>query len=236
MYPAKISRIIFNYNKLRVRFHVAFESDVHREFDYENKVYTSINNVGYLTLEVTQDKGSINDKSRSLMITEKSMFSIINFLNKTIDNLYKEDIYAYDNSRLVIYSDIADKCRVISRTPYGILMSKPSIIYDANDIAYEGITLFINNTANIVELPIDMLEALRYTLLKVDFVLYSQALMNYYITYYKINDDNPYNNNQQKQQTRNNRPVIDWTTKDDNPQTMTKFVKRENQFDKLLNP
>ena len=170
------------------------------------------------------------------MITEKSMFSIINFLNKTIDNLYKEDIYAYDNSRLVIYSDIADKCRVISRTPYGILMSKPSIIYDANDIAYEGIILFINNTANIVELPIDMLEALRYTLLKVDFVLYSQALMNYYITYYKINDDNPYNNNQQKQQTRNNRPVIDWTTKDDNPQTMTKFVKRENQFDKLLNP
>lgn len=195
--------------KLRMRFHVRFDTEnMHKEFDYNDKVYASINYVSFITLENIANP-EMNDLSKSIMITEKNIFSVITMLNAIINRLYKHDIYAYENEKLIIYDDEIKKHTIVTRLyGGGSLMVRPTIVYDENDMSYEGVTLFINNTMNGIDLPIDALESLRYYISKIDFFLYSQALINYHILYYGINNSTV----EQKKQSTEKR-YIQWEDK-----------------------
>lgn len=231
MKPVKISQQLFTYSKFRIRFHVKIDNDSHKEYDFNNKVYTHINYQSYITMEILTDN-NVNDMSNSMMITERNMFAIVNFLNKSINHIYKDDLYAMKNKKLIMYNDIAKNCREVVQTPTGTLMSKPTIIYDENEMAYEGISLFINNTNNMIDIPIDSLEAIRYTILKVDFILYANSIVNYYINYYKVNSDNPTQTNK----FQPSKKQIDWNVQPDKSHTTATFNRGRDTFDTLLNP
>lgn len=233
MRPAKISQQLFTYSKLRIRFHVKIDNDGHKEYDFNNKVYTHINYQSHITMEIVTDNNLTNDMSHSMMITERNMFAVVNFLNKTINHIYRDDLYAMQNKKLILYDDIAKQCREVVQTPTGILMSKPTIIYDENEMAYEGVSLFINNTHNMIDIPIDSLEAIRYNILKVDFILYTNSILNYYINYYKVNEDNPTQTNNRFQ---SNKKHIDWNIQPDKSYTTATFNRGKDEFDTLLNP
>ena len=70
--------------------------------------------------------------------------------------------------------------RLFNIGPNQRMVIKPAIIYDENEISYEGVVLYINKTANYVELPIDAFEALYYTLKETNIFVYSQLMINYY--------------------------------------------------------
>lgn len=201
------------------------------EYDYNDKMYTSLSISSYLTMEI-YDKKSQHDISKSIMITDKNIFSVITATNTIIKNIYDNPIYATDRGKLIIYEDLAEKFKVIRHFSNGAIMYKPVIIYDENDVSYEGARLCINNSGNYVDLTIESLEALRYCLTKIDFIAYSQLLYNYYELHYGGDVDVV----KKKPEHYGGRPHIDWGFP--TQQTTATFSRKKDDigFDKLLNP
>lgn len=225
MKPDKISRVLFHTNNFRIRFHVPID-EFHKEFTFNDKSYTTLSISSYITMEIL-NKGK-PEIGNSIMVTDKNIFSVITATDKIISNLYNEAIYAMNGDDLIIYSDMAEKHKVIRSLGTGAIMYKPVIVYDTNEVSYEGVMLAINNTANSVELTIDHLEALRYCLTKIDFVAYSQLLINYYQSVYG-------GGAQANKVTRNKpRPKIVW----DQPESTTTatFTRTTDEFGKLIDP
>lgn len=220
--------------KLRIRFHVKIDSDNHKEFDFNQKTYTAITYPSFITLE-NMNNTNQNDSTKSIMITEKNIFSLITALNSMKNKLYNENLYIIENKKLVLLNDVAVKNTVTTQLyGGGIIAMKPSIVYDENDNQYEGVTLFINNTGNAIDLTIDELEAVLYCVTKVDFFTYSQLIINYFIYYYKVDTDNSHPVTTSSANSKyTNKPNIDWSSE---PKTVANFKKGEDEFSKLLNP
>ena len=227
MLPAKITKTIMLLGKLRVRFHVKLDSNMHNEWDFNQQTYTSLSPISYVTIENTDNPGV----DTSVMITPGNIFSLITALNRIVKNIYEQPIYATRNGKLVMYDDEANKHRVMTQLyGGGALMFKPTIIYDQNETAYEGITMSINNTDNNVNLSIDQLEAFQYCIGKIDFTIYSQLLINYVVSYYGYNKDS------KKPIQPNRKPVIDWsapTQQQEHIQT-TFTRKKTNEMEELM--
>ena len=192
-YPEKITRVLYTYNKLNVKLHVKILSDknepLHVEYEYGKKKYVKLDNFAYLTIDM-MEPGEWN-QSKSIMVTQYNIHIIISAINKVIDSIYKSDIYATkSNGNIVFYKDNAVKARqqINVVAPNGAILIEPTVVYDDNDIGYEGVNLFINKPENMVQLPIHYLEALKYTLEKIDLFHYSQMLLNYFVTYYGKSD------------------------------------------------
>ena len=232
MIPVKITRVVTQLGKLRVRFHVKFDIESsHREFDFNDNLYTSLNYSTFLTWDILSNNNT-SDMSQSIMITERNIFSVISTLNSMVKKLYKHDIYAYEDDRLIIYEDEAKKHTLVSKLyGSGVIMFKPTIVYDENETSYEGVALYINNTGNIVELPIEALESLTYTMTHIDFFTYSQALVNYYMSYYGINVNNPMSKGVDD---KPNTKRIDWSEPASST-TTANFRRGVDEMDKLFN-
>lgn len=225
MKPSRISRTLFQVNNLRIRFHVPLD-EYHNEFEFNNKLYTSLTVNPYITIEILTNGKS--DMTKSIVITDKNIFSIITATDTIISNICNNAIYAMDGTKVIIYSDMAEKYKVIRTLSNGAIMYKPIIVYDNNDISYEGVALYINNTANSVELTMDMLDALRYCLSKIDFIAYSQLMINYYQTYYAGSVSQPtHKENKPKQK-------IDWSKPPQEGMTTSTFTRNANEFEKLI--
>jgi hypothetical protein len=226
MLPAKITKTIMLLGKLRVRFHLKLDNNMHNEWDYNHQVYTSLSPVSYATIENTDNPGV----ETSVMVTPGNIFSVITAANRIIKNIYEQPIYATRNGKLIIYDDEANKHRVLTQLyGSGALMFKPTIIYDQNETAYEGAALSINNTDNTVNLSIDQLEAFRYCITKIDFAVYSQLLMNYVVSYYGYNKDT------NKSQQPGRKPSIDWSTPTQQEHIQTTFTrKKNNEMEELM--
>lgn len=181
------------YNKVRLRFHLKITEETHKEFKFGGKLYSSLNSLGFVTLEYMDGQYDYENNTTSVMITDKSIYGLLTALKDAINNLYTYDIYYKENGELRMYEEEANKYSIAKRLyGGGAIMLRPTIVYDENETSYEGISLCVNTTNNRIDLPLETLEALYYTLTKVDFFIYTQSLLTYYITYYNIDEENTY--------------------------------------------
>lgn len=221
--------------KLIVKFHVKFiDSEVryHNDYEFNQTCYAVTNYPSYLSLEILQDKNNPWDPSNSVIVTQRNIFSIVKGLDKIIKNIYTNDIFAIKDGNIVAYTDEVKKNTVTVNIPFSknAIMLIPGVIYDENNTSYEGATIYLNNTANGAGLVIDSLEALRDILSKVDFFLYSQSLVNYYLKYYNCNEDKPVQREYKPRIERNN---VDFQT---GAKVESNFVrnKSNDEFNNLL--
>lgn len=187
-----------NFKNLVLKIHVRVfneQGNCHNEYEYMNNLYLKLDTNVYLTLEIVSDEWS---KDKTLLISQNNIQSIVSMIKKVIKDIYNENIFANKaDGEIIAYKDMVDKfTRKISL--YGTnqqILIRPGVIYDDNEVSYEGAILYINKFENKAELPIEMLEALYYTLSNIDLFTYSQLLLNYYISYYKKSDENLFADN-----------------------------------------
>ena len=195
--PEKITRTILNFKNLVLKIHVRIMNDqgsYHSEYEYMNSLYLKLDTNVYLTLEIMSDEWS---KDKTLIITQNNIQGVVNTLKNILHDIYSENIFANKpNGEIIAYKDMVDKfTRKISL--YGTsqqMLIRPGVIYDDNEVSYEGAILYINRFENKVELPIELLETLYYTLKEIDLFSYSQLLINYFVSYYKNGNTNLFEN------------------------------------------
>lgn len=188
----KISRVIIEpVKKLRLRMHAKLvnrkegrKENFHKLFSApDGGKYLSLDIQSFMTLELTEGEW---DKSKTIIIDQKNIYQIIKGMKKIIDDIYDRDkgIFAIKkNKETVIYKEQAERSTVkLYNLNYNQRMVlTPAIVYDENEVSYEGVVMFMNKSENYVEFPIDAFEALYYCLEKADLFVYSQELVNYFI-------------------------------------------------------
>ena len=95
--------------KFRVRFHLKLDGDIVNEYRFNDKVYLNISTTSYVTFDNLNIPINERGMDSSVMITNKSIFSTITSMNKMKNNLYENDIFAYDNGKLITYADEVKK-------------------------------------------------------------------------------------------------------------------------------
>lgn len=212
--PNKIFRPLFQTKELLLRIHVVFNDEqksAHNEFTYGNKLYTKLDPFSFLTLEVTKQDG-IYDPSTSILIGQGTICMFEKTFSRLLDNIYNQQIFANKGDRVIAYQDMVNKYTeklFIPRSNSGIIV-KPAVVYDENEVSYEGVAIYINKLDNMASLSINEFEALVYTLKRTDIIAYSQMIMNYYTMYYGFNSENkPY----MKKAPQTKSKQIDWSDK-----------------------
>lgn len=220
--PNSLSRNILRFKGLTLRLQVRLIKDdgkvFHNEFTFGDKSYIKLEPVTYLILEL--DK--INDEfspDRSVIIGQGNIHLYVKKMKELIKDIYNEKIFATKGNEIVLYSDMSRKFTKAIQVP-GMnqsMMMVPAIVYDENEVSYEGVNLYFNKPENVIGLSIDEFEALSYTLEHIDLFTYSQVLINYISTYEK--QATP-----QKIQSKQ-RTSIDWTS---NTKATANFRKEDN--------
>lgn len=196
--PIKITRNIISYGNLTVKLHIRVSGDkinFHNEFDYAGKRYLKLGNNVYLTMDIN-NKNDEWDPSNGVMINQYNIFQVIKAMKKVIKNMYDKPLFGKRaNGELVAYKDEIKKCieQVNLIGTNGAILFEPGLVYDENDVSYEGINIHINKTGNVASIPFEIFEGICYSMEKIDLFTYSQTIMNYYTSYYKEDLNNLYN-------------------------------------------
>lgn len=182
--PDKIVRNIMNTKNLYLRITVMTENDkwYSRYIGNDNVDTKLIYNRTIVNLGMNAPNRTDWDKSQSVMIHCRNHHVILRQMKRFIDNLYKGEMFSKDsNDKIILYGDVASKTSELIKLPYtdnNMILLRPHVITDSNNITYEGSLMCFNKPDNFVELYIDELEGLYYNLSKIDFFLYSQSLIN----------------------------------------------------------
>lgn len=173
---------------MAVDFHVKLTNEKNTSYEYKStfkgKEYLRIDPQVFITIKIRDSKSSsstIWDSSKSVMMTSGNIYLFVFALRRIIRAIYKCDIFELKkNGEIIINIDMAKKYNeTIQLTANQAIMIIPSVIYDDSELTYEGVRIFINNNSNIIDLPIQYLEALLYTFEKIDLFAYSQSILNY---------------------------------------------------------
>jgi hypothetical protein len=178
-----------------IKFHIKIIDDKRNLFeqqsDFKGKKYMRLDPSVFLTLECKDsNKESAWDASRSVMITSNNISLLIVAMKKVLSAIYTKDVFSMKkNGTIILNSDIANQyIETVQLNTSNALKIMPSVIYDDNDISYEGVVILVNNNANIISLPIQFYEALIYVLEKIDIFSYSQLLINYVVSRFNIDE------------------------------------------------
>lgn len=168
-------------------FHTTYENTKGRYHTYD--VFS------YLTLELKDYEGGW-DRSKSVMITPRSVFQFITHVNVLIGNIYQKDSFYVDpktkETRLNVEKLDAYTVNAFNLSMNQRIIMRPSLVYDkTEDAMYEGAEFMLNMTDNVFYVPIDVLEAMKYTLDKFDFFLYTNAMLQYYFSMIHNPDEEP---------------------------------------------
>lgn len=186
----KISRLLLQpVRHLALKVHIKLlhekegrKENFHNLFSMKGNKYLKIDLQSFLTLELNDGQWA---KDKSIIIDQKNIFQLIRGFKRVVDGIYNGNIFAMNkNKEIIIYKDQQEKYteKIFNLGGNQKIIVRPAIIYDDTDTSYEGVVLHINKYDNFVELPIDAFEALLYTLEKVDLFVYSQQLLNYYMS------------------------------------------------------
>lgn len=181
--PCKLSRTILYLRELVIRIHVKLQDDnfnYYNEFKYNNKIYSRLEPGVFLTLEMNKDKGSFAP-DKNILITQVNINSVLNAFKTVQESIYEQKIFGKRDNEIFAYEDMVKKYTVkivLPRSNYAMII-KPSVVYDENEISYEGVRLFLNKIENIINLTIDEFETVIHTLSQIDLFQYSQLLLNY---------------------------------------------------------
>lgn len=231
----KISRTILTlpFSKLSLKLHIKLMNEnhqgelegFHKEFTFNGKEYLSLNVFPILTLEM-MDKTDGWKPDKTIILTQRNIFYLIQSLKKINKAIYKEDMFVYDErNELMVYKDMAEKHteRVYKLGNHKLLL-KPSVVYSPQEEAYEGIVMYFNNTNNVVQVNLDDLNALIYTLDKIDLFTYSQHMLNYYV--YSMNNPDKI----QKEKSKKTVNIIDFKPEPEVKDSMKKDVSPTDFF------
>lgn len=190
----RISRVILQANRhLQLRIHVKLVKDrngraenFHNVANLDKGRYGTLDLQSFLTLDFTDKTSESHWQSKSIMITQRNIFQIVNGFEEMYKAICSNDIFAVNKRGESIIKD-AEKAKESVKRIYNLgnnhrIVLSPAIIFDdETNQTFEGVVLYINKTDNAVELPIDAFEALYYALKQVDIFVYSQSLLNYYL-------------------------------------------------------
>lgn len=187
----KISTVIGKPVKdIRLRLHIEpvrkFNNKVEplcRQFPYNDKEYASFDFGRYVTLEYTAGEWA---RDKSIMITEKNLFTVRSNFRRMVRNLYATDIFVQKKSgELILPKDMEEKYTVpiydLGMNQY--LLLKPTIVTDYDNVTYEGVAIFFNKTGNCCAVSISEFEALVEALNNIDLFLYSHQVLSLYLQY-----------------------------------------------------
>lgn len=155
----------------------------HTVYENSNGKYITYDVNSYITLDI-KDKSGYWDKSKSVLITPRNIFQLLTHLSKMIANIYREDCFYIENNDTKVNKETLEEYTVRA---YNLgnnqrIVMQPSVVYETvEDTYYEGATFYLNNSENVFSIPIDLIETLYYTLNKVDFMVYTGTLLNYYL-------------------------------------------------------
>ena len=186
----KISRTVIQPSKeLLLRMHVRLlrendgrKENFHKLFEIGGNKYLSLDIQAYLTLELKRDEWSID---KWVMINQTNIVHIIKGFKKMLNAIYNEGIFANTKgNKIILYKDKVKEHtqKIFNLGNNNRLMISPAIVYDDNDTSYEGVIIYLNKTDNYTQLPIDAFESLIYSLEKIDIFIYSQEILNYYMS------------------------------------------------------
>lgn len=187
----KISTEIIQFKNLLVRLHLKLvnesegrEDNFHQVFTINDNTYIKLDLQSFITMELTHDKKKW-DKSKNIIVDKKNICHILKGFESMVKAIYEEGIFAFnEDHELIAYADMVQKYTIkifnIGTTQKMVL--KPVVMYDENDVSYEAVMLIFNKVDNFVCLSIDEFESLIYNLKQVNFVVYTQALLTYYLT------------------------------------------------------
>ena len=234
--PNTLSRSILRFKGLNLRIQVKLKKDdgktFHNEFKFADKTYLKLDPIVYLILELDKVNDEYNP-DRSILIGQGNIHLYIKKMKKIIKDIYNENIFAIKKNEIILYSDMSKKFTQIIQVPGTTqgLAIVPAVVYDENEVSYEGVNLYFNKTENVIGLSIDEFEALAYTIEHIDLFTYSQTLINYISNYNK-------DETVQKISSKLNRS-IDWRNnnntvnanfrKNDNDDTMSSLANIEKE-------
>ena len=233
--PQKITRSILAYGNLNIKLHVRVSAEnlkYHNEFEFKEKKYLSLGNNVYITMEINNKNEEWNS-GNGVMLNQYNIHQVIKAMKKVIKSMYDEPIFGKKkNGELVVYKDEAKKHieQVNLLTTNGAILFEPGLIYDENDVTYEGRIIHINRTGNTASIPFEVFEGICYTLEKIDLFQYSQLIMNYFTIYYKDELNDFYNGRSNRTYERK---TIDFN-KGPQEKTESNFSRNGNEEDILF--
>lgn len=165
------------------------KENFHQLFTFKGNNYCKLDLQSFLTLEIKDEEEWTREKT--LIIDQNNLFHILKGLSKSLDYIYKGEVFAMNkNNEVIIFKDKQDKCTVklFNLGNNQRLVIKPAVIYDDNDISYEGIILYFNKSAIYTELTIDAFESFIFNLKQVNIFIYSRLLLSNYLSLLKNNE------------------------------------------------
>jgi len=186
----KISRTLIQpIKELTLKIHIKLlqekegrKENFHHLFNFDGNKYLKLDLQSFLTLEMNDGEWA---RDKSILIDQKNIYHIIKGFETMIESIYNGGVFAVNKSgEVVIFSDKIQEhtVKLFNIGNNQKLILKPAKIFDENEVSYEGVVIFFNKTDNFVQLPIDAFESLYYTLKQTNIFVYSQLLLNYYMS------------------------------------------------------
>lgn len=187
-----VSRTLYRYNRLEVKFStkIVLEDSNLKEtrlyqsiFEFDKKEYMLIETRASISVTYkAKDRPKL--LTDSLYITDRNLYYFIALLKDMKEILYtKDDIFLTEKGHLEAINK--DKYK---KNLDGLGHNNKGYIYHIVDGEYpneiESVAIVINEIDNLVILDIDSFNGLIFALEKVDFFVYSQLLLNYFISSY----------------------------------------------------
>ena len=189
----KITRVVIQPSRnLRLRLHVKLlqeregrKENFHSLFEKpsgDGEILT-LDAQSFLTLEIV-DRGEWNAK-KSLLIDQRNIYQVIKGFEKCLKALYNEKIFdKRQNGEIFAYREAVEKNTIPLYYLGGNnrMVLRPTVVYDMNEVSYEGVAIHINTKEYVAELAIDAFEALYYALKQANLFVYSQLMLNYFVS------------------------------------------------------
>lgn len=146
--------------------------------------------LGYMKVDITssvvidiKDKEGGWSRDKRLHLNYKNMYQFISGLKKFNDIMNNGDFFTYNKNGTIDLTFEKDKDEVfMSNLQFNQFVKlTPAIIHDCDDRPLAGMYMFINNTANIVDLSMDEFESILYLMDNLNISIESQALLNMYV-------------------------------------------------------
>lgn len=187
----KLSRTLFQTKNIRLRIHMYTTNETkgkvepfYRKFDFNGSDYMTLDIKSYFTLECLNGEWS---QDKSMYIDNKGLPHLKRCMKLMLKNLYEEaDMFSVTEYNTPVISSESIKKYTIPIYNLGYnqrLVLQPVVVYDENEVAYEGVSILFNKTVNYSDLTIDEFESLVDIVSDLNLFTYSQQLANFYMIY-----------------------------------------------------
>lgn len=159
---------------------------LYNEYQFNNKVYASINSVGLIVVDIRPSEQEVFDTQRSIIFTQNTFPMFVSGVDKIIKKMYIPELFSMSSSgKLILNKDVMEKSIVSVQIPNGTgyIQFVPCIVYDDNDGEYEGVRVNISRKDIYWDIPISYMESLLYIIRRVDYIGYTLKLCNFVNVY-----------------------------------------------------